>query len=96
MGSLEGPPDQSEISAPSGVESLLHPMSFHLSLAQGDSGSHMGCLAEDPVSAVLGPVVVAGDPEPSSGPLEQPEAGKGGWAKGVLGWNGGVKTWGVL
>ncbi|XP_049643376.1 puratrophin-1 [Suncus etruscus] len=95
-GSLEGPPDQSETSAPSGVESLLRPMSFHLSLAQGDSGSHMRCLAEDPVSAVLGPVVVACDSEPSSGPVEQPEAGKGGWAKGVLGPGWGLWATGTM
>lgn len=89
---LEGP-------KPSGVESLLCPMSSHLSLAQGESDSQGGGLARDQapsrlMPACLGPEGLDSDPVDPGGPLSQMssellEAGKGGRAKEVLEGSGG-------
>ncbi|XP_039744909.1 puratrophin-1 [Pteropus medius] len=56
-GTLGGSSAKSEEPVPSGEETLLCPVSSHLSLAQGESASHGGGLARDPV---LGRVVSAG------------------------------------
>ncbi|XP_032180188.1 puratrophin-1 isoform X2 [Mustela erminea] len=66
---LEGP-------KPSGVESLLCPMSSHLSLAQGESDSQGGSLARDQapsrlMPACLGTEGLDSDPVDPGGPLSQ-------------------------
>ncbi|XP_059007697.1 puratrophin-1 isoform X3 [Mustela lutreola] len=66
---LEGP-------KPSGVESLLCPMSSHLSLAQGENDSQGGSLARDQapsrlMPACLGPEGLDSDPVDPGGPLSQ-------------------------
>ncbi|XP_044932101.1 puratrophin-1 isoform X2 [Mustela putorius furo] len=66
---LEGP-------KPSGVESLLCPMSSHLSLAQGESDSQGGSLARDQapsrlMPACVGPEGLDSDPVDPGGPLSQ-------------------------
>lgn len=86
---LGGASVQSEEPFPSGVESLLCPMSSHLSLAQGESDSPRGGLLGDPgpgeaLPAVLGPGGLDSNPvDPLGDPLSETssklmEAGKGG------------------
>ena len=96
---LGGSSLQLEESEPSGVESLLCPMSSHLSLTQGESDSQGGGLPKDQVPsrlmpARLGPEGLDSDPVDPGGPLSQTssellEAGKGGGAKEVLEGSGG-------
>lgn len=103
---LGGSSAQLEKPIPSRAESLLCPVSSHLSLAQGESDSQGGGLARDQVpgrfmSAGLGPERLDSDPMDLEGPLSETssellEPGKGGWAKEVK-WEFlkvGTKTWG--
>lgn len=85
---------QLEEPTPSGVESLLCPMSSRLSLTQGESDSQGGGLARDQVPkrlmpAHLGSEGLDSDPVDPGGPLSETtsellEAGEGGGAKEVL------------
>lgn len=88
-GTLGGSSDKSEEPVPSGGETLLCPVSPHLSLAQGESASQRGGLARDPVpgrvmSAGLGSGALDSDPVDFGDPLfetsELLESGKEGWA----------------
>lgn len=88
-GTLGGSSAKSEEPVPSGEETLLCPVSSHLSLAQGESASHGGGLARDPVlgrvvSAGLGSGALDSDSVDFGDPLfetsELLEAGKGSWA----------------
>lgn len=113
---LQLPPEQtvsasghSEDTAPSGVESLLLPMSSMLSLAQGEGASpESGWTGNSGqvrvVPAGLGPGVLdgasvdLGDPSVETSP-KLLEAGKGGGAQGKgvgMLWRGGVETLEVL